>query len=211
MASGAPHRMMRRPVLVALLVGSLAVAGGATAALSRSHAHAAPLHGDAVWAAAARPAPAFVLHESSGGRFSLAGQRGRVVALTFLSSACRALCPLVGRSLMEVSEALPASERPELVVVSVDPKGDTRASVQRAVHRLGTGVDVRWLVGTHAQLARVWRAYGVEVRPVPGDIEHTTVVYLIDRRGDERVGALFPFSLPGLKQDERELAREEET
>jgi cytochrome oxidase Cu insertion factor (SCO1/SenC/PrrC family) len=203
--------MMRRPVLVALLAGTLAAAGGATAALSRSHAHAARLLGDATWAQGARPAPAFTLHESSGGRFSLAGQRGRVVALTFLSSACRALCPLVGRALVDVGDALPASERPELVVVSVDPKGDTRASVRRAERRLGRDVDVRWLVGTHAQLARVWRAYGVQVRPVPGDIEHTTVVYLIDRRGDERVGALFPFSLPVLKQDERELAREEET
>jgi cytochrome oxidase Cu insertion factor (SCO1/SenC/PrrC family) len=203
--------MMRRSVLVVLLAGSLAVAGGAIAALSRSHAHAAPLLGDAVWAAGARPAPAIALRESSGGRFSLAGQHGRVVALTFLSSACRALCPVVGKVLAGVSRTLPAGDRPELVVVSVDPKGDTRASVRRAVRRLGGGVQVRWLVGTHAQLARVWRAYGVEVRPVPGDIEHTTVVYLIDRRGDERVGALFPFSLPWLKQDERALAREEET
>jgi cytochrome oxidase Cu insertion factor (SCO1/SenC/PrrC family) len=203
--------MRRRTVLVALLAGSLAVAGGATAALSRSGAHAAPLRGDAVWAAGARTAPSFVLHESSGGPFSLAGQRGHVVALTFLQSTCRQLCPLVGKALVRVSDALPPGERPELVVVSVDPGGDTPSNVQRAVHRLGKGVDVHWLVGTHAQLARVWRAYGVQVRPVPGDIEHTTVVYLIDRRGDERVGALFPFSLSGLKQDERQLAREEET
>lgn len=203
--------MRRRPVLVALLAGTLAAAGGATAALSRSHAHPAPLLGDATWAAGARPAPVFVLHEASGRPFSLAGQRGRVVALTFLSSTCKALCPLVGHALVTASDALPAGQRPEIVVVSVDPAGDTRRSIGRAIHRLGHGVDVRWLVGTHAQLARVWRGYGVEVRPVPGDIEHTTVVYLIDRRGDERVGALFPFSLPGLRQDLRALASEEQT
>jgi hypothetical protein len=43
---------------------------------------------------------------------------------------------------------------------------------------------------------------------VPGDIEHTCVVYVIDRRGDERAGMLFPFSPPSLSHDLRLLAAE---
>ena len=44
----------------------------------------------------------------------------------------------------------------------------------------------RWLTGTHAQLARVWRAYGIDVRPEQGDIVHGAAVYLVDPRGYER-------------------------
>ena len=39
------------------------------------------------------------------------------------------------------------------------------------------------------------------VDPVSGDIVHSTAVYLIDRRGDERAGFLMPF-VPGLVADD---------
>jgi protein SCO1/2 len=196
---------MRRPALLALLGAGALAAAGAAMALPRSQGRDARLLGDATWAARARPAPAIALHDVSGRPFSLAAERGRVVALTFLDSRCRSLCPLVGRALARVAGSLPAGERPDVLVVSVDPAGDTPASVRLAVGRLGGPGRVTWLVGTRRQLEPVWRAYGVVVRPVAGDVEHTTVVYLIDARGDERVGALFPFSRPELAHDVRAL------
>ena len=110
--------------------------------------------------------------------------------------------------LAQVVRSLRAADRPDVVVVSVDPAGDTPASVRHAKRVLRGARRVTWLVGSRARLARVWRAYGVQVKRVPGDIEHTSVAYLIDRRGDERVGMLFPFSLPSLAYDLRRLAAE---
>jgi len=64
-----------------------------------------------------------------------------------------------------------------------------------------------WLLGTHAQLAPIWRAYGIVVRPTKGgDVAHSDAFYVIDRNGDERAGFLSPF-IPGLlTRDLRRLA-----
>ena len=204
--------MMAVLVAVGAVVGVTAL--GAGTALSRGSGKSAAkpsahgLRGDATWAAGTRPAPAIALADAGGRRFSLASERGRVVLLTFLDSRCRALCPLESRMLAKVARSLPVAARPDVVVISVDPAGDSAASILHAERDLAGVRRVIWLVGSHARLARVWHAYGVEVKSVPGDIEHTSVVYVIDRRGDERAGMLFPFSPPALSHDLRRLAAE---
>jgi protein SCO1/2 len=90
---------------------------------------------------------------------------------------------------------------PQLVVVSVDPAGDTPRSVVQALHKWRLPAGTRWLLGTRAQLKRVWDAYQITVEPVSGDIVHSTAVYLVDKRGDERAGFLMPF-LPALVADD---------
>jgi cytochrome oxidase Cu insertion factor (SCO1/SenC/PrrC family) len=63
-------------------------------------------------------------------------------------------------------------------------------------------------MGTHAQLAPVWKAYHIYVVPTRGDISHTEALYLIDRHGDERSGYLYPY-IPGMvAHDLRTLASE---
>ena len=156
------------------------------------------LRGEATWAAGARPAPAIsTLPDQSGHRFSLASQRGRTVAIEFFDSHCKQECPLAGRALAAAERLLPAAQRPVLVVVSVNPL-DTPASTRAAIRRWGlAGVAPwHWLRGTHALLAPVWRAYHISVVPEKGDISHTEALYLLDRRGDERSGYLYPY-LPG--------------
>jgi cytochrome oxidase Cu insertion factor (SCO1/SenC/PrrC family) len=118
--------------------------------------------------------------------------RGHVTLITFLDSRCRSLCPLVGRALGDVQRALPATARPEVLVVSVDPAGDNAASVRSAVRRWRIGPGWRWLSGTRQQLAAVWRSYGIVVRPTTNDIVHGAAVYLVDSRGYERAGYLAP-------------------
>ncbi len=79
-----------------------------------------------------------------------------------------------------------------MLVVSVDPKGDTPASVRSVARRWHLEPGWHWLTGTHRQLAAVWRAYGIEVRATTNDIVHGAALYLVDRRGDERAGYLAP-------------------
>lgn len=169
------------------------------------------LHGQATWAAGARPAPPITgLHDESGSGFSLAALRGQTVAMTFFDSHCHQACPLEGRALASAEQALPATQRPILLVVSVNPL-DTPRSVRRAVARWGLDAGTRWhwLMGTRSELARAWRAYHIFVAPTRGDITHTEALYLIDRRGYERSGYLYPFAPRFVTGDLRVLAQDE--
>jgi cytochrome oxidase Cu insertion factor (SCO1/SenC/PrrC family) len=205
----------RLPLLLVALIllgaAGLGIAGGVLLReLRTSTASRPPLpefHGQAVWAAGARPAPGFVLTDQNGATVSLAALRGKPILLTFLDSRCRAECPVQGRQLGSILRALRPSQRPTLVVVSVDHAGDTPASIGHALAewQLRGPWTTYWLNGaSRARLAVVWRKYGVLVVPKSNDIMHSLTLYLIDGRGDERTAYLFPF-LPGFVQSD--LAR----
>jgi cytochrome oxidase Cu insertion factor (SCO1/SenC/PrrC family) len=188
----------------------LLIAGGgsATTAASTATVSHGPLRGQATWAAGVRPAPPIAtLRDQTGRRFTLSSLRGRTVAIEFFDSRCKAECPLAGRALAASERAVPAAQRPVLVVVSVNPR-DTRASVRAAMRAWGLAglAPWHWLMGTHAQLAPVWADYRILVAPTRGDITHTEALYLLDRRGDERSGYLFPYLPASVRHDMRVLA-----
>lgn len=219
-ARGGSARISRGLVL-GIAVLAVALGGGVGVALhallqrSSSPLVQAPvlmrhgLYGDATWAVGAAPAPAINnLRDQTGSRFALSSLRGHPVALVFFDSHCHQECPLEGRQLAASEQALPAAQRPDLVVVSVNPK-DTAASVAKAIREWGlAGVAPwHWLMGTHAQLAKIWAEYKIQVSPpIDGDINHTEALYLIDRRGDERAGYLWPFASRFATYDMRMLA-----
>ncbi|HET6547037.1 MAG TPA: SCO family protein [Solirubrobacter sp.] len=127
-------------------------------------------------AAAVQPAPAparyrfvpprepafdFRLNDQDGHAESIRAARGNVLVLTFLYSTCRDLCPAQASLIAQAVGR--AGGRGILVYgVSVDPVGDTpeRAREFLRSHGLPTSV-VKFLVGSRAQLAPVWRAYGI--------------------------------------------------
>jgi cytochrome oxidase Cu insertion factor (SCO1/SenC/PrrC family) len=185
----------------------LLLTGGSTATPVTATTHG-PLQGQATWPAGARPAPPITtLRDQTGARFSLGSLHGHTVAVEFFDSHCRAECPLAGRALAAAERSLPRAQRPVLVVVSVNPL-DTAASVRRAVRAWGLAgmAPWHWLMGTHGQLAPVWHAYRIFVKPTRGDISHTEALYLLDRHGDERSGYLFPFEPASVGHDLHVLA-----
>ncbi len=157
----------------------------------------AALHGQATWGAGQRAAPPFALRDQRDRRVTLASLRDRTIALTFLDSLCKESCPIEGRMLASAIRQVRGAARPQLLVVSVDPGGDTPRSVEHAAQKWKLPADTIWLLGTRAQLKPVWDAYQITVDPVSGDIVHSTAVYLLDKRGYERAGFLMPF-VPGL-------------
>ena len=159
------------------------------------------LHGQATWPASQRAAPAITLRDQHGRRVTLASLRGRTIALAFLDSRCKQACPIEGRLLGAAIRRVSGAARPQLVVVSVDPAGDTPPSVTQALAKWRLPASTIWLLGTHAALKPVWDGYQITVDPASGDIVHSTAVYLIDRRGYERAGFLMPF-VPGLVADD---------
>ncbi len=204
------------PLLLAVILG-LGVGFAVHALTSGSAAPAANvtthfgMHGEAAWAEGAHPAPPIAtLPDQTGHVFSLASLRGHPVAIVFFDSHCHQECPLEGRALAAAEQSLPRTQRPVLVAVSINPR-DTPASAAAAAKAWGlTSVAPwHWLMGTRTQLAPVWAAYHeyVAPHPVDGDIAHTELVYLIDRRGYMRSGYMYPF-LPGfVTSDLRTLAK----
>jgi protein SCO1 len=130
-------------------------------------------------------APDFTLTDQHGRRVSLGRYRGRVVILTFLSSACLPTCPLVAQqirgALDELGHPVPT------LVVSADPTADTPAAVRRFLGEASLTGRVHYLTGTRAQLQPIWRAYNVvPAQLADPDSPHPASVLLIDRSGQER-------------------------
>jgi cytochrome oxidase Cu insertion factor (SCO1/SenC/PrrC family) len=171
------------------VVAHLAIGGGGEGSLGLP-----ALHGQASWSPGEKRAPALRLRDHEGALVSLDEFRDRPVLLTFFDSVCKQQCPIMGRQLGTMLRGMPPADRPTLLIVSVNPTGDKPASIRHAMvsWRLSGPWRWHWLRGTKPELAAVWRAYGITV--VPGTtITHGLALYLIDRRGFERTGYLFPF------------------
>jgi protein SCO1/2 len=179
---------LRAPRRTALaLVGAAAILAGVIACGGGSAAHPSAGTG---FAGAALPASLpvrdFTLEDQSGRRVSLAGYRGQVVILAFISSTCGATCILLAQQIRGALDELP---RPVPVLfVSVDPRADTGARVRRFLQKVALTGRARYLSGSSAALRPIWRAYGIV--PVTSDraaFERAASVLLLDRDGRERV------------------------
>jgi len=150
---------------------------------------------------AAEPAPPIALRDQAGARVALDQFRGRPVLLTFLYTDCPDVCPVIAQRVGQALEKLGKdASKVAVVVVSVDPEGDTpeKARTFLDLHTI-TGADRHFLLGDRAELERVWLAYGVAAQsavtprtgqqptpPVVGRVGHTEATYLIDRQGRSR-------------------------
>jgi len=132
-------------------------------------------------------APAFSLVDQKGATVSLSQLKGRVVALTFLDTQCTSLCKLQASLLGGVQADLGSSVPLTLVVVSVHPEADTPDAINTFAEAHGLREPYAWLNGSKSQLAGVWGDYGITVQPAAGDLAHSAVIYLLDKRGNERV------------------------
>jgi protein SCO1 len=136
-----------------------------------------------------RRPPDFALFDQQHRRVELYGLHGKVVLLTFLYTHCIDVCPLTAARLNGALRLLGrARSQVRVVAVSVDPKGDTHASVSRFIHTHGLLAQFRYLTGSRATLAPIWSAYGVEsTAQGGGHVDHTLYTLLIDRAGRGRV------------------------
>jgi protein SCO1/2 len=134
-------------------------------------------------------APGFALRDQVGRPVSVAGQRGHWFVVTFLYTHCPDVCPLIAANLNGALRS-PAGRDAGLRVlaVSVDPARDTPAEVRRYVaqHRLVR--SFHYLIGSPAELRRVWRAYHVVALAGPRQtVSHSSFELLVDPEGRERL------------------------
>ena len=104
--------------------------------------------------------------------------------LTFMYSTCKDTCPLTAQQIRGALDQL-GQDVPTLAI-SVDPANDTPLNARRFVNRQGLTSRMRFLLGTRAQLAPIWKAYGIE--PQTKAFDHSAYVVLVDRNGIQRVG-----------------------
>jgi protein SCO1/2 len=143
----------------------------------------------------------FSLLDQRGRRVSLAGFRGQVVIVTFMHSQCHGACPLMAEQIKGALNSLPRQGAGvPAIAISVDPAQDTPASRDRFLAKYGMTGRLEYLNGPRSVLRRIWHAYAVQPLEGAGRADnHSAFVFLIDRRGYERVGypvtALTPESL----------------
>ena len=167
----------------------------------------AGLGADIVIPARSMLSPDFTLRDQDGQPVSVSALRGRVLAITFLDSHCKQLCPLEADQLAQAQKTLGTAGQLSLLVVSVAPTTDTPDSERAfATTHHWTG-DWHWLMGTPDQLAKVWKDYSIAVQVTPGDILHSSVLYLVDKAGFQRAGWAGPIEPALLAHDVRLLDR----
>jgi protein SCO1/2 len=170
-------------VLLAVVVGAL------VGLVVASHRLGPPpaLGGGVVFKAGEVRAPEFHLRDQRGDLVSPSALHGRVVALTFLDTQCQTMCPLQASLLGRVQSDLGQKAGPSVLVVSIRPQVDTPANIAGYARSHGLVGDLHWVTGSPAELTPVWDEYGIGVQVADGDLIHTSVIYLIDRAGYERV------------------------
>jgi protein SCO1/2 len=137
--------------------------------------------------------PQFQLRNSTGKLVRLSRFRGKAVLLTFIYDHCPDTCPLIVANLHNALLKLgSAASRLQIIAVSVDPTGDTPATVKTflAAHEM-TG-RMEYLLGSFRELAPVWKAYGVEVQgsPATREVGHSAFLYGITGSGS--VAVVYP-------------------
>lgn len=185
-------------IAVAAIITAVSVALALQDADRQQPPKAAGLHGSQLpQALRGRAAPTFRLPDARGGVIDTGKLRGRPYAVTFLYTRCPDVCPVIGQDLKQALARLgDRARRFSVIVVSVDPRGDTAEAVRAWLRRQRLPVQVRYGIGSQAELQPVWKAFYSEPQ-IPGRPEssvHTAAVWLIDARG--RLRARYPGGAP---------------
>ena len=137
------------------------------------------------------PAPDFTLTSQDGAQVALADFRGKVVAVTFIYTLCTNTCPVLTPMMSFVQDQLGADFGAKIAFVSitVDPERDTPEVLKEYAQAFGANL-AGWffLTGPSDVIQDVTRRYGVfALKSANGDVDHTFLTSIVDRRGILRV------------------------
>jgi protein SCO1/2 len=152
------------------------------------------------------PAPPFTLTSQDGKPVSLASLRGKVVAVTFIYTACPDICPMLTQKMVDVQDELGAEFGAKIAFVSIslDPEHDTPAVLKDYAQFWGAKLDAwSFLTGALEAVRDVTRRYGVFfAKKEDGSVDHTQLTSLVDAAGQMRVQYL------GARFDPEEFRRD---
>ena len=147
-------------------------------------------------------------HEAS--EFSVLDHKGRVVSnlehngdaalLTFLFTKCTDVCPIVTSSIKKALNLLENPSDVVVVIVTVDPSGDTPTAVKNYISKWDLGDNWSYITGPEELVKPIWMSYFVSPQIAQStknslansfdrkyNVTHTSPVYILDRLGKARV------------------------
>lgn len=130
--------------------------------------------------------PSFSLDDHEGRALADGDVRGKVVLVTFLETQCTEACPIIAGTIRDGLARLDAGERDGTVAIAISthPGDDTPESVREFLGRHRVTGDLRYLIGTEAELRPVWQAFAVLPALDTGDPNtHSAPVRVFDRDG----------------------------
>jgi protein SCO1/2 len=152
------------------------------------------------------PAPEFTLTSQDGTPVSLADFRGKAVAVTFIYTLCTDTCPILTPMMSFVQDRLGPDFGTKVAFVSItlDPARDTPAVLKEYARAFGADLGGwAFLTGAPEAIREVTRRYGVFAAPAAnGDVDHSFLTSIVDRRGVLRVQYL------GARFDPEEFRRD---
>jgi len=206
----------RRLVLIATCSALLAVLLILGAVLSRTSSSSSGLEAGLASNPVLDPGTAltgqaanFTLTDQFGQRVSMRSFRGQVVILAFNDSECTTVCPLTTTAMVDAKQMLGAAgTHVALLGIDANPTATAVKDVRAysAVH--GMLHQWRFLTGSLRQLERVWKAYGIAVEIIRGQIDHTPALYVIGPQGKLSKLYLTQMSYASIPQLGQELAQE---
>lgn len=132
----------------------------------------------------------FSLTNQDGQVFRLESVRGKAVLLFFGYTSCPDMCPTTMSRIVSALDRLgDARTQVATLFVSVDPKRDSTAAMKEYVTSFST--PLIGLTGTPDEIARVAAKYHASFEIVQTDspnylVNHTTAIFLVDKRGQLR-------------------------
>jgi len=152
------------------------------------------------------PAPEFTLTSQDRAQVALADLRGKVVAVTFIYTFCVDTCPVLTPMMSFIQDQLGADfgAKVAFVSITVDPERDTPEVLKEYARAFGANLaGWSFLTGPSDVIRDVTRRYGVFAsKPTDGNVDHTLLTSIVDRRGILRVQYL------GVRFDPDEFRRD---
>jgi len=187
---GIDLRLLLSLLVLVLVAGGVALLsiGGSSGASKQSAASGEVKFDAAGTLTPVRAAPPLALRNYLGQPVNIAAYRGKAVLVTFIYTHCPDVCPLITANL-HVAQNLMGSAtaaKAQIIAVSVDPKGDTRAAIAAFLARHEMTGRMQYLVGSAHELAAVWKAWGVGSErdaSQPQFVNHSGLIYGITGTG----------------------------
>lgn len=129
--------------------------------------------------------PVFELRDDEGKTLRSQDLRNKALAVTFLDAECTDACPIIAAQIGQAIRALGADRgKVEALAISVDPRRDTPARIDRFLTRYRAKGALRYLNGPLSQLRPLWRAFAVSASYDTGRSNlHSAPVRVFDAQG----------------------------
>lgn len=196
---------------LAASVAIVAIAAGMLLSRSLLHQAGGPALARATLLEPARPLPPMAFIDDQGQPFGAERMRGHWSILFFGFTHCPDVCPTTLALLAQVEKQLadlPAGQRPQILLVSVDPQRDTPQRLAGYVKSFSP--TFAGITGGQQAIHAFALQMGVPVAisPLPGGnytVDHSAAIFVVDPNGALRALSSTPHDVPIIAADYRSI------